>query len=631
MTAADFIQHLLDQPPATDAAFERQLAEHPAAELRAALVDLLARPDLEAGERSLFWSAMNKLGPGAESARLQSIVLDRKNPRIVRSLALVALGPPSTPEVEAFYRKLPQEEHLLGLEATLEEIVDALQSNPDAGREITSQLVQAKGPGQLPLATAFVERTLEAGVPLELFFGDALQRPDLHTIRPMLLRAFVEHGGVGAIDALEQTRMKLPGEQAKREVAGALLKLRTRLQVSPEKNEGEAYVGTCDGEGAYAILAVTGSGKRRRLANVVLRATGEIRDGFYDGDVTTEFVEQMIDRVETETSTRHAKVSMAQASYLVTHAMNMTTANDGRVPADARIAVQAITKTLPAKPEPVPTAERVDEAFLREALEHDLVFESWFFDDGDLGGLEPPKSGKVTKAWHAKATKQLEPVAKARVYGMARHHAWWSQAVDDLESASQFAAAAQEVEADFRGSTLVRLMLEKTLALPDSADDDMLAGPAIGHDEGLRRRLKTLYFADVKRPTGRDLARLDFTEVAYAALSHAYTTFPSERRPPDEVLLETAAALGPALATMIIDQQMGDANLKALFDASPGLTDAEKQTLMSLPFQLALGFAEDVCEQCPVRCIDKPKGSFAKAFDDARHPAHAVLGPSIEI
>jgi hypothetical protein len=254
-------------------------------------------------------------------------------------------------------------------------------------------------------------------------------------------------------------------------------------------------------------------------------------------------------------------------------------------------------------------------------------YSAWFFDEGDLQdalqGRPPPR--RRTAAWLAQAAARLEgPGVRARLVGMARHMARWHQLNDEPQEARLCAQLARATEDNFAVSPLVRVMLERGLEWLEETEAE--SGPMNFGDPGLRQRLKATFFAEVRVPRGRDLARLDLTEAAYVALDDAVLDLPGHRRPRDEQLLAMAFAVGATFTANLFANKPGadERVLKALMKASR-LERVECRQLLTFVLPALSTFVEGVCSRCPVQCLEKPRRAAAEAFFSPEHPAPSPL------
>lgn len=145
-------------------------------------------------------------------------------------------------------------------------------------------------------------------------------------------------------------------------------------------------------------------------------------------------------------------------------------------------------------------------------------------------------------------------------------------------------------------------------------------------DPARRQILKARFFAELTRPTGRDLALLDLTEATLVALQSSLELVPSDCLPREEH--QQAAAHG--IATVFRDyllahKRLDTAKLATRFAAvlaktchlPPALCDSLGRALL----RASATFVEKVCHRCPVGCLDRPRSGVSAEFFSPEHPA----------
>jgi hypothetical protein len=213
---------------------------------------------------------------------------------------------------------------------------------------------------------------------------------------------------------------------------------------------------------------------------------------------------------------------------------------------------------------------------------------------------------------------------RARLAGMARHMARWHELNGEPEAASLCARLARATEENFAASPLVRVMLERGLKWLEETQAD--SRPMSFGDPGLRQRLKATFFAEVRAPKGRDLARLDLTEAAYVALDDAVLDLPGHRRPRDEQLMEMAFALGRTYVNGLLSNKPDpEARLLGALAKACHLERDECALLLAFVLPALQSFRDAVCMRCPVACFAKPRRGAAEAFFSPEHPAPGPL------
>ncbi len=208
---------------------------------------------------------------------------------------------------------------------------------------------------------------------------------------------------------------------------------------------------------------------------------------------------------------------------------------------------------------------------------------------------------------------------------MLEHMARWHGLRGEPERAAVCAAALDEARRSFRAGALPRAMLDRSVAVLRAQGGERTG--VVG-DPDSRDRIRVQLFHEVNDPKGRDLAALDLTEAALVALTGALESLPGSHRPREDDLLQAAFALGTLFARWVVArrQTRPEALLvemtKAL-EVAKTLDPDERADLVSVVLPALAAFVGEVCEQCPVSCLTRPKADVADAFFAAEHPAFA--------
>jgi hypothetical protein len=355
-----------------------------------------------------------------------------------------------------------------------------------------------------------------------------------------------------------------------------------------------------------------------------------VRDGFANPKLERREVGTFIERLSE--LMRVTEIPLAHAAGLVEDAVRRTDALGVRLPKDVPPALKAFRRIQPEALPPWPaTHEASPECDVQELLAEPHR-KTWFFDEGDLSAARfphaPKKRGKKhAEAWAKEVARAFDlPELRHRLVEMARHEARFLAWAGDAKGASLFTALGREVES--RGIGDSRLGEAIVHASMDRMVDDAMERPIGLGDPVLRRSLRSDLFADVTRPTGRDLARLDFTEAVLSALDQELKqVLPGQRRPRFDDLRLAADRVGRIVAEQAIASVQGSRP----FGIGKGVEQVIASTLNVDPEDAAL--LEDCvdsaahalfvagCTDCPVQCLSRPSARVEKAFFSDTHPA----------
>jgi len=624
------LDELFDHPPINDAELRQRLKGLQRAKLRRELVDRMERGELDEANEPLVVALFKLLGPGDERERLVRMASDREAGPRTRFLALESLDDDTKSALGEHLHEVDPEAAQAMATAPLIDLMTSVQANPAQAEMVTLVLLSTPDPERERMLALLGQCRRTVGTPAATAYRHALGVDDLVDLHGPMIDAVVTEGGEAGIALLEELRDASEGPR-RTALQKALLRLRTRA-IEPlhaeEEPTGRAFVTGADGQGTYVLLvSFDNPDGSATVADLCVRAGGDVRDGLVLAHVEPEEASGFVDELGRRSGLHLATISLAEAAALALAAVERTRQAGLPIPLEAAPALDLICRV---RPETTPTPDNAGPvpalAQVRRLLEHE-GYRAWFFDEGDLQdalqGRPPPR--KRTSRWLAQAAARLEgPGVRARLVGMARHMARWHALAGDPARARLCARLARATEENFATSPLVRVMLERGLRWLDETEAE--PEPMSFGDPGLRQRLKATFFADVRAPKGRDLARLDLTEAAYVALDDAVLDLPGHRRPRDEQLMEMAFAVGRAFVADLLSEKPDrqERLLRALTRASR-LERAECQQLLAFVLPALLAFVEGVCNLCPVGCLKKPRRSVANAFFSPEHPAPGPL------
>lgn len=404
---------------------------------------------------------------------------------------------------------------------------------------------------------------------------------------------------------------------------------RERAAPSAASETGLGFLGSCDGQGTFLVVGATENREDGsfNVAQVCVRAGGTLCDGFLSPRCSRAELRERMAEITRCTGIEFVPVALGTAASIASAAQV-----GGDLSEDARAAIALFARVEGRDEEHDGEAPRVEASLetIRCLLSRAPYEHSWFFDRGDLegNGLALPGPGDRLDDWVAGAAPRLaRPAVRQRLAAMARHMARWHRLGGEPRSAALCESAAREVERCCAESALLRAMLERSVV---PAEGEARVAEA-GHDPVLlRQHLKRVFFAAVSEPTGRDLARLDFTEAAFRALEEACLAIPSERRPREDHRVAAAFAIGRAFADFLLTGAQGpidqviDPIERALHEICH-LDRGECRRAVERVLPLLGAFIESHCARCPVACLDRVDAKLPEAFFAAAHPADGDL------
>jgi hypothetical protein len=591
----------------------------------------LARGGLPATALETLVNVFSALGLGEEREALRGIVLSPSQPEEIRNCAVRSVIAGRDPELlrELSEQLAPEQAASLARSAWGELIAQAEAS--DAGAELVASVLKENCEETRSLILRDIEAARrEAGARAAALYRKALGKPSLGPARKAMLDAIVEEADPGAVALIQRCFEAAPHDDFRRELQAGLMRLRTQVvsavPVPRAGPAGYAMLGACDGQGAILIFACfTGSGRRLTLADVCVRLSEDVRDGFIIPRQTQEEIDQMVLEMSTGAHTRFVRTDLGKAAALVAEAVDRTRAMGRTIPEDVRPAIARLSAVAPEAPEPLPEpAEGTSIEEVRGLLARPELARSWFFDHGDLeaGGTGPAVEGP---RWVAKAARKLDaPPVRARVAAMAVYMARWYAWDGDARAASVFRALSDEIQHAFADSLLVRAMLEKSQEMSGLKESPEEAGlPRVGDPEH-RADLRARLFAEVRKPRGRDLALLDFTEVACDALERLSPLLPGHERLRTEDLISLSHTIAlqffESFRKVEASPEKIEARAARALSERAGLSSAASRELARGALLRLTSFVFDICETCEVGCLEKPDRDASGPFHAPQHP-----------
>lgn len=457
-------------PPSGSAELDRMIDALDPTRLATELTDLVRRGILEIRDYTLFLDVFTRLADHLDGEAMLDVVLDRELDMTARRFAFAAASVLGADRLEARLSHLPLEEKqelsILHFIALMENI----QRDLEAGEDLVEVLLSFGEEDRLDVLPILRHARSEAGIPAVMAYDAALREPALAGCHPAMIEAIVEEGGEAATVLLEDLSRSGGGA-----VDGALVRraqMRTRTaaidpSATPREVEGRAYLGACDGQGAFIVFARVEVGKRKTTANLVIRAAGEIRDGFVVPGQDVRDFDGMLETAGIESGFEFVEIPLAEASRIVRSALDRTRRMGVELTSEMKASVGLISSTDPAPEPDMEPSPLKGEKLMRsfERLMEDEIFHTWFFDDGDLGfvGGLPSPFDPERHVMELMAAAGGSPL-KDRLAAMTAYMGDYYRLAGDVEASRLMEAAALEVERDFKSSAAGKLVMGRTLA-----------------------------------------------------------------------------------------------------------------------------------------------------------------------
>ena len=638
------VERLFRYPPVNDAELESRLSAADPDAARAFLVERLESGAVMGAQWQLLVAGLTWLGLGDQRSGLMAIAADRDRDPRRRVYALMALSHGDPHEMSRLAEAMGPVDAAAIAEASLF-VLFFLEDDDAIGEAVRETLESAGDTVSMGKLAAQIEgcrlamgrRVAETW---EAWLTATDVGPTLDTVLTVLTRA-PQGDSLGLFESLRDSAQT---PERRRRFQKAMFEARTHAidpDSTPSVVRGEAWIGSCDGQSGYVLLGqfenFDGS---RTFTSICIRADSDVRDALFAPHLDEREVVALRKEFADAGRCRFVPLALGEAAWLVFDAVERTASLGRALPEDAEPAIRAFERLRghaepPPSPEPSP---RMTIAAMRALLERPEYTSAWFFDAGDLreAGLTVPRHGRVSAAWYRDGVERLDREAnRRRLSAMAQHMSRWYVWAGDADAAARFAWLARAAATSLIDLPLARVMLERAVAASRRARDRLAA--EFG-DPAFRQHLKCRFFQNVEAPDGRDLARLDFTELACSFLDSALVQLPGDRRPREAEREGVAFAIGEAFAEYAIHQVSnldeepasmgldGDLEISAssALERLCDLRRPEAEAVSSAVIGGLVRFAGQMCTQCPVACIFDPDGDFGPIFHQPVHPLRLV-------
>jgi hypothetical protein len=620
-SARQFVAELFERPPTTEAEAAARIdalntiASH---ELRQELV-AFARAGGVSIEAEDLWAfayrtvaiPLHSTGDReASSAELESLIHDRAAPLRARSMALTALQGIDDARAHGAMVALDRIDGATIVAEQMRPLVRAIEQEPSIAEIFVEAIGSEAGKGSIEMLNAIESIRRDEGVSASVLYGEILARSsndEIARFTAARLAADEPGGRATAREAARRNaRMRHVIEHA----------LSARVEQRPATRT-EAWISGSDGAGAVVVLFVTTQPNgSRSLIDIVFRLAGEVRDGFIESRARENRAGEIMTTMTGGGGPAFTAVPAGIAVRLALDAFVRSESSGRRPSADieaVRQRIESLEPTdLPEFPNPSPTARP---AAIRDLLRRP-EFRSWFFSPGDLtetGVDDTMPSERVLAAIAGGPVRE-------RLIAMTEYMARWFAWAGEVAASGLMSAITRDLRADFANASLPTLMLERsTLPVRGARSDSIPMRRERVGDPNLRGYLRQRFFARVRQPVGRDLARLDFMEAALSILESSLPTIPPSEQPRNDE--QQVMAHEVALEFRLGAQPLDRARVVAILRKHGPMG---QKSATALAAQLAEGLASFrtvVCGSCRVRCVDGPAMPVTRAFFDDRHPS----------
>ena len=626
--ARSVINDLFARPPATDTEIPERLQGVDPEHARQVLVERLRGAEPSDPETELFMVLFGHLGVGDQRTAMAEIVVDDDQSHRVRAYACGLLATEDPDLAERLMDSLSIADRIAIIDVPFIDMLVWAQADPRAGDQLSTALDGLDEDAQVMTFERLEDHRRRVGTGAVSAYGPALRRGRAPGLHRFMIDVLVDESSPEGLELVQTMRDAEREPSLRRRWQAALLRMGTRAidpSVRKAAPEGRAYISSCDHLGDFILLGcIDNPDGSVSVANVCIRAGGEVRGGFVLLRQTPDDVEDILADLQ-RSGGGVASLPLFEAAAMVDEAVGRTASRRKRVPLDAEPAMtlfrRAAWHQAGAQIEIVPawdtSLQRVHR--LLDRAEHARI---WLLTDADLEVLQvlPPPSKGMDEAWirEAAAWWSRRSKRRTRLAAMARHMALWHRARDEHEESSLCATLARMTEKRLATSPLALAMLER--AFLHSGDQLETSDPS------LRETMRKTLFADIETPKGKDLARLDLSEAAFMTLGDALGAI-------DPVPLdsELRLRLSGAIANAFVDGRIGrkkpltlehiSRKARKLIRNDLPMSEEAAQGVADYVLSTLDAFHNDICTRCPVRCVERPRARFEKAFFADTHPA----------
>ena len=467
------IQHLLENPPDTRAEAIKKLRSLDSALAAKMLVDVLENQALNSRTASFLMFALDILRLGKEKPRLIDILRDDRRPIATRGYAAMLLQ--RSAKLSDLLPNVTGENEIADFigEYSIGQLF-LLAGDKTVAKDINKFLLDSASVGMAELIfPKFETQRVLANVPAHIAYSLVLRNEDLRAIHSTILEIISKEGFSEGIALLEGYRNDSAEDKAKESTQKLILQsrsLHSGFFSSDQNIKGYCLLGTCDGAGAFVIMACRENRDGTiTLGNLCLRVTGEVRDSFTAPRLDEAEITDMLQRFDSEANTKFVKIPLEEGSKLLDGMLKKILSKKRKINAETR-------RTLKLFPAPVglDDYEVLDSPFtIKRYKKSDYgrylslpEFTSWFLDQADFftADLDLPFEDETAQQYYKRTLLRLEasPIRR-RLEGMADHMKKWYSYAGDTESAAFFYTISNEMENDFVKSKFVAAMLVKSL------------------------------------------------------------------------------------------------------------------------------------------------------------------------
>lgn len=622
-TALLALQGLFERPPTELADLDGWLQHRPVEPLREALLVWLASGTIPAERHALCAYLLWRIGLGGWADRLAAVALDQELSFASRAVALSVLSEHDAEHSARVLEALQPFDHLRLLTAPVDDLLNAAVETGE-GDCVRRMLADLPPEARHSLYDRVEARRQERGLPAHRLYALALGSNDLGALCGRMLDRIWEEDPRTAIDELAALARGADGDTRAR-AARAQMRLRSAAlakQGRVVQPRGWGYLTGCDGVGDYLLFVCLAEESGVVIYDLMLRASGEVREA----DRTSGVAEPEVEGVIAE----HAPPAF---SPLLRVPLEGVLALLGEVVPPAQLIgclaelAPLLRRTAGRKGYALPSVDPEPNPEALSLLLSTRTFASWRLSPGDVlvhGVSVPQRTSRrafLRQLQHAIAAPALQRRLSSMARHMSRVHLWRG----DVPAARTLEAAARECEGDLARAPLFALLVDRLfdeISGQRPRDRMQIGTPAI------RAALRSALLPEVERPRKADLMRLDLVEVACAALDEALDLVPRDQRPRDGELLDLVDSIGTSYVSALLGN--GDAEqvrevLATRLGPLVGIGRQHATALATLVTSRLDQFAQQVCTKCSVGCLARPRTPCSAKFHDDRHPAADLL------
>lgn len=419
-------------------------------------------------------------------------------------------------------------------------------------------------------------------------------------------------------------------------------------RVAPEFGSARAFVSGCDGDACFTMTLVVPRPPVFDLAHVVVHLSSGVRDGFVEKGVPDLGVQNLTERIRKEIEAPWTEMPLAELARILKDVPRRGAKEDEESRAVWTLMEPVLASVATIPPEASNPGELSAED--TRAMLNAPAFRYWFFEadedllrpsvDGMFGTVEDASgeltSDAITARLQVEVSAARERAIKAgepeRLHKMLRHQARVLERMGEAERAraANCRAASQDVLTPT--SVFLSVMIERSIAMAIERHLDPDGDPDMQRWEEAREHLRGRLGEPARAPRKHDMAVLDVSAAAHAALNRINRRAPSIERAPLNVIEKAALDIGRQATARVmkepdVDLELDSEAVEKILERHALFAPADRQENAEVVCDEVEDFIGELCfADCAQACFDDPDGDARVAYFAEEPPWDVEVG-----